>query len=218
MAKKTYEHEYWVLEAITGLMSSSVKTWDTHQESWLAHANSSMVMLASGKSNEASRWLIGEPDSPIWSPRVGDRTIDLSYSIKTVNGYAKRLQYGEEIERQLMAVCDRRGNILVQAQTNDGWQMDDYLLVTRVPGPSIGTVITVISGLHGPGTRSAVMLLNPKPNNHLEELASRIGHKSGEVPYYQAVFRSSDFRNIGGSSVASSIELLTEVCPPVRIA
>lgn len=213
----TYEHEYEVLRSIAGVMSSAPVTWDVRNDSWLAHTDCSQVALASGQSNEASRWLIGMADSPIWSPKVGERTIELAYSISRGTGRLKRWQYGEEIERHSLAVCNREGRSLAQAQASDGWQQDDYLLVTRLPGPKPNTVLTVLAGLHGPGTRSAEMLFSAVSARDLEDLASRIGHKSGVVPHFQAVFRASRFQRIRGSDVATHMELVTEGCPPRRL-
>lgn len=214
----TYEHEYEVLRSIARVMSSAPVTWDARDESWLAHADSSQVFLASGRSNEGTRWVIGEPDRPIWAPRVGDRTIGLNYSIANGIGSLKRLQYGQELERSALAICDSMGRILAQAEVSSGWQRDDYLLVTRLPGPHQNTVLTILAGLHGPGTRSAEMLFDAISSTDLNQLASSIGHESGRVPYYQAVFRASRFQQIRGSDVPTSIELVTQGCPPRRLS
>jgi hypothetical protein len=214
---KSYEHEYEVLRSIARVMSSAPITWDVSHESWLAHAACSQVFLASGQSNEGSRWVIGKPDSPIWALRVGDRTIEFNYSIAKGTGRFKRLQYAQELERDALAIYDRTGRNLAQAEVSGGWQRDDYLLVTRLPGPQPNTVLTVLAGLHGPGTRSAEMLFDAVSATDLKQLASLIGHESGRVPHYQAVFLASGFQQIRGSDVAARIELVTQGCPPKRL-
>jgi len=121
----TYEHEYEVLRSIARVMSSAPIIWDVSEEPWLSHADRSQVFLASGRSNEGTRWVIGEPDRPIWAPRIGDRTIGLKYSIANGTGRLKRLQYGQELERSALAICDSTGKILAQAEVSGGWQRDD---------------------------------------------------------------------------------------------
>jgi len=216
---KTYGHEYEILRTIAAALGESPVTWDVKSDSWLAHAGSSQVFLASGQSNRGTGLIIGYPHAPILSPKLGHRAVDLTYSIKVGEGHFRRWQYSEEISRQALAICDRNLHSIIQAQGVTGSeQTDDYLLVTRVPGPSEKTTFTVLAGLHGPGTRAAELLFTTIPTQDLEDLASRIGHRSGTVPHFQAVFRASQFKRINGSSVATALRLVTEGCPPVRIS
>jgi hypothetical protein len=214
---KTYGHEFEVLKAVAAFLSTEPVTWDVRRQFWPAHSGCSQVMLASGSSNRASRVVIGTPEDPIFHPKLGESRPKLAYSIGTGTGTLKRLQYGKEIERTALAVCDETGRAVLQAEHSSGYQVGDYLLVTRVPGPVPGTVFTVLSGLHGPGTRSAELLFRTVPPAVLEDLASRIDYRRGEIPYFQAVFRGSQFGEQFGSSVATKTELVTEGCPPVRL-
>jgi hypothetical protein len=215
---KTYGHEYEVLKAVSAFLSEAPVTWDIRKEFWPSHASSSQVMLASGSSNRASRVIIGTPENPIFRPTLGDSSPKLAYSIGTGTGILKRWQYGREIERTALAICDETGRRILQAERVNGYQADDYLLVTRVPGPVPGTVFTVLSGLHGPGTRAAELLFRSIAPSVLEDLASAINLKPGKIVYFQAVFRASAFvREQFGSSVATKIELVREECPPIRL-
>jgi hypothetical protein len=215
--RRTYGHEYAILQSIAHFYDQAPITWDSRSESWLAHAASSQIMLASGSSNLASAEVIGTPDAPRFSQRFGDSQINLAYAIKSGDGKLKRLQYGEEIERTRLAICNSDKTTILQAEGTAGYQTDDYLLVTRVPGATPNTVLTVLAGLHGPGTRSAEMLFQSIPTKELKELAAKIDHKSGTVPYFQAVFRASRFIELNGSSVPTEIELVTRGCPPVLL-
>jgi hypothetical protein len=214
---RTYGHEYEVLRSIVGLFREEPTTWGGKKESWLAHVDSSQIMLASGSSNLASAEVIGTPRNPRFSIKIGEHVTNLVYAIGAGTGRLKRLQYGREVTVNANTVCTVNGKI-VQAAAQNRYQVDDYLLVTRAPGATPHTVFTVLSGLHGPGTRSAEMLFNRIPAEELEKLASRIEHKAGTVPYFQAVFRASEFVESNGSSVPTRIELYDEGCPPIRLA
>jgi hypothetical protein len=215
--KLTYGHEYAILQSIANFYDQAPIAWDSKNESWLAHAHSSQIILASGSSNLASAEIIGTPTNPRFSTRLGDFQVNLTYAIKLADGRLKRLQYGEEIERRRHAICDKNKKVIVQADGAGGYQTDDYLLVTRLPGAAPDTVLTVLSGLHGPGTRSAEMLFQTVSTMDLGELATTIDHQSGNVPYFQAVFRASRFIELNGSSVPTEIELVTRGCPPIRL-
>jgi hypothetical protein len=221
---KTYGHEAAVLKSIANFVGLSVplETWDIKKNSWLAHQNCSQVMLASGSSNLATRTVIGTPERPMFGCSVGGRAVRLTYSIGMGSGVITRHQYHEQVTRNKLAICKADGSRVLQAEKGpDGFQADDYLLVTRVPGPAPHSVYTVLSGLHGPGTRSAELLFSALSSKNLNELASCIGHERGHVPYFQAVFRASklNFSRVEGSQVPVHIELVTsEKCPPVPIA
>lgn len=215
---KTYGHEFEVLKAVAGFLSEEPVTWDVRKQFWPTHSDCSQVMLASGSSNRASRVVIGTPENPIFNPKLGDSRPKLEYSIGTGTGALKRLQYGKEIERNALAICDKTGQPILQPESSSGYQVDDYLLVTRVPGPVPGTVFTVLAGLQGPGTRSAELLFRTISPSVLEDLASRIDYKPRKTPYFQAVFRASHFNEQFGSTVATKVELVTAGCPPKRLS
>lgn len=218
---KTYRHEVEVLRSIAHFLDGELVTWDEKTKPWAPHLKCSRVILGSGSSNKASAQVIGTPGFPAFSPKIGDYRVDLSYAIGMGNGTVKRRQYGEYIYRSAHAIYGRHNRALIQAdRTATGLLKDDYLLVTRVPGEMKRTVFTVLSGLHGPGTRSAQLLFETVPTKDLEELASRVGYKSGKPPYFQAVFRASGMRSQKeeGSVVPTKIELVTEKSlEPVRI-
>ena len=215
----TYGHEAAVLGSIANFLSSSVPlvTWEVHDKSWLADRNCSQVMLGSGRSNIATQAVIGTPEAPTFTPKLWERAVKLHYAIGLGSGHPKRMQYHKELRPRAMSVCQNGRGPILQAETSGGWQKDDYLLVTRIPGPSPDSVYTVLSGLHGPGTRSTELLLNAISLRDLQELASMIDHKPGRVSYFQAVFRGSEFKNFDGSYVPTHLELVTTKCPPVRI-
>jgi|SRR5580704_12398146 hypothetical protein len=216
---KTYEHEFEVLRSISSFLGQAPITWNESQEPWLAHANASQVLLASGSSNKGTRAVIGTPADPHFSPKIGGSQINLRYSIGMGTETASRLQYGEYIERNRHAILRNDNKIILQAEKLNGQQVDDYLLVTRLPGAMPDTVLTVLAGLHGPGTRSAELLFNAIPPRDLEELASSIDYKPGDVPHFQAVFRASGFCEdvAAGSHIPTRLELVTEGCPPIRL-
>ena len=217
---RTYGHEAAVLKSIANFVCSSLPlvTWDINESSWLAHRDFSQVMLASGSSNLATRAVIGEPEKPMFISNLNGVAVKLAYSIGMGTGELKRHQYHEEIKRRALAICKADGSPALQAEGSGGWQRDDYLLVTRVPGPAPNSVYTVLSGLHGPGTRSAELLFTALSSQNLQRLASYIGHEHGHNPYFQAVFRASNFKIFDGSDVATHMELvISEKCPPVPI-
>ncbi len=217
---KTYGHEAEVLRAIANFVSSSVPliTWDVNKSSWVAHQDCSQVMLASGSSNLATRTIIGEPAKPVFVSKLGNAAARLTYSIGMGSGELKRRQYHEEIKRRALAVYKADGKCIIQAEASGHWQRDDYLLVTRVPGPVAGTVYTVLAGLHGPGTRAAELLFTALSLPDLQKLKSCIGLRA-DRPFFQAIFRASDFKVLDGSDVATRIELVTsEQSRPVPIS
>jgi hypothetical protein len=215
--KKTYGHEASVVESIFRFVQSGDVDIAVKDASWLANTGSSRILLASGSSNLATQEVIGTPRNPIHSPKVGDSRVSLPYSIGLGCGTFERLQYGKPEVRTPHCIQRASGNERLQPDVDAGKQMSDYLLVTRIPGPSEGTVYTVLAGLHGPGTRSAELLFGSVSPKDLEKLASMIDHKSGKVPSYQAIFRASKFQVVDGSDVPSQLELVTERFPPIRI-
>jgi hypothetical protein len=217
--KKTYGHEAVVLKTIARFLDRHMLiTWDVRDKAWNASRDGSRVMLASGSSNLDSARIIGTPAMPFFSTKLRDQQINLAYAIGMGTGELTRLQYHKSVTRNRLAICNPDQAIVVQAAGDCGMQVDDYLLVTRVPGPLPRTVVTVLSGLHGPGTRAAELLFNNTVSGRdLEELASAIDYEPGKPIYYQAVFRASAFTEVDGSSVPTEIELVTEGCPPVRL-
>ena len=215
----TYGHEAEVLRSLTTIFyEERPKIWDLKTEGWLPHFNCSQVMLASGSSNEATRALLGRPESPIFAPRIGDFSFPLEYSIGMGTGTVRRLQYGKEITRNALAIWNKQGMRILQADKQGKDQTDDYLLVTRMPGPTPDSVYTVLAGLHGPETRAAELLLSGVSQGDLDQLADRIDHKPECVSYFQAIFRASKFNpHIGKSDVAEKLELVTEACPPIKL-
>ncbi len=212
----TYGHEYAVLRSITDFYSQAPITWDRRSESWLTHANSSQVLLGSGSSNLATADIIGTRDKPQFNVDLGGRHITLPYAVGAGDGKLTRLQYGEVFPFNKNSICRSDGKVLLQAE-GESEQTDDYLLVTRIPGRVPNTISTILAGLHGPGTRSAELLFQTIAARELRELADRIGHKSGAVPFFQAVFRASRFIEADRSKVPTELELVTDICPPVRI-
>lgn len=214
---KTYGHEAAVLESLLHFIEQGDVDLEVKEDSWLANTGSSRVMLASGSSNLASQEVIGTPMNPTLRAKLGNSEVSLTYTIGLGDGHVTRKQYGEMIDRTAHCLHGTATGKKLQAEMDSGRQVADYLLVTRIPGPTDGSVYTVLAGLHGPGTRSAELLFNSVSGSDLEELASKIHHKSGQVTFFQAIFRASKFREVDGSDVPTRLELVTEQFPPVRI-
>jgi hypothetical protein len=96
------------------------------------------------------------------------------------------------------------------------------LLVTRIPGEAPGTYVTIFAGLHGPGTRAAELLYSDGivPLRELESLHDKIGFRLGRTPFFQAIFRASEFDpelkfDDTQSDVATKLELV-EAAPLTR--
>jgi len=211
----TYGHEAEVLRSITRfLCHETLATWVPTTIQRRPDPLSSHVLLGSGASNRLTRRLIGTP----WEPQFEAAGLKLHYTITQGDGtILKRCQYYKEHAPKAHAICRSDETRLLQPQVRDGWQQDDFLVVTRMPGNISGTDRTIFAGLHGPGTRSAELLFTSLSMRDLEHLASAIDFRPGRTPHFQAVFRASHFKELNGSHVPTSIELVTDTCPPLPL-
>jgi len=208
----TYGHEAQVLRSIARfLCSEHLAIWQPTRAKPRPDPHSSQVLLGSGSSNSATRRLIGAP----WSPMVNLGSLQLHYTIGDGKGTLKRYQYGRELERPAHAICTHDLRPVLSPEARGGWQQDDYLLVTKIPGNVKNTVRTIFAGLHGPGTRATELLFDSVPLGDLEELAAAVGSHVGRACYFQAVFRASAFITVDGSQIATRLALAD--CPPLPI-
>jgi hypothetical protein len=182
--------------------------------------NVSKVIIGSGAANSFAETYMGKPGNPLFETS----TCPLVYGVGMGRGSFFRKQYGLDIERNAHAICGRDKRPLLHPESQDKTQTDDYLLVTRIPGEKEGTVITLFTGLHGPGTRAAEILFSEQsiPMKELEKLAELVKLRPGKTAYYQAVFRASQFdpnliSDHTNSDVATKLELVTKKCPPVPL-
>lgn len=208
----TYEHEARVLDAMKGFFSNV--QWriasDMDRNVDFSH---SLVLLGSGVSNHATREYLGDANAPRFDVTVpGYGKIRLRYNISYVSDRpVERLQYREVRIGPESAFIDSAGNVVAIPQAGRSNQLlEDYLLVTRVPGRVFFT------GLHGPGTRATELLFQSDPTM-LEQLERGL-NPGQDVPYFQAIFRATDLVEKDGSVVATHLECMGEPCPPVRLA
>jgi hypothetical protein len=217
----TYGHEASVCNMIADFLHVDMKIEYQYSKRQPAFdANVSKVILGSGASNTEARPYLGRPQHPLFDTGF----CSLHYGIGAGKRRLKRKQYGRIIEEGEHVLRDRENNHALHPESSGDHLSDDYLLVTQVPGEKKGSVATLFAGLHGPGTRAAELIFFEQSiaQKDLQKLASRIDLRPGEIPYYQAVFRASRFRDglesdSTNSQVATSLELVEEKFPPVRL-
>ena len=144
--------------------------------------------------------------------------VRLAYSMIPVEGVIEREQYGETYRGPASAIVDASGRQVAKPDAPSQQLKEDYLLVTRLPGWAgvEGTSVLIFAGLHGPGTRSAELILTSIDPKELSYLADKIGLGSDRpTPYFQAVFRATSFCLKDGSHVAQKLVCMKENCPPV---
>lgn len=132
-------------------------------------------------------------DDPAEGVRISDTPFDLKYELvqdvsfaRKEFGQATRSTAGGILTVPNWAIIDRKsGRAFTPRTDGTGLLLDDYLLVTRVPNitaKNIGThsSITIFSGCHGVGTRSAHLVFEPEL---LRQTVSKISSE-----YWQALF------------------------------
>jgi hypothetical protein len=195
---QTYGHEAAVLKSIAGFIGVGLPSWDKVDEEWSPRPSYSKVLLASGRSNRFTANVLGTPDRPIFKTRDGIARggFRLPYSIGLGTGLVKRPQYNQEhiVRRNAIISEGNAATLVADTETPDGEQISDYLLVTRIPGPVPETVITILAGLHGPGTRSAELLFNSISNHELQRLAELVDFTPGTVPLTKQFFVLLSFK------------------------
>jgi hypothetical protein len=216
----TYGHEGEVCDSIEDFFHIDFAIPKELAESDLqSDGQVSKTIIGSGSSNSSAAEYLGTPEQP----ELSAGSVKLHYAIKQESGTLKRRQYGKEIERNKHAICDVHLRSLLVPEDESGWQKDDYLLVTRLPGEYPGSCITLFCGLHGPGTRAAELLFRPVISlQDLRKLADAINVRPGKTPFYQAVFRATSLdpnlkHDPTDSHVATKLELIVDKCPPVPL-
>jgi hypothetical protein len=214
----TYGHEAKVCFAMTDFLCRDVGAeYDYNENFEEPPGDLSKVIIGSGASNREAATYIGTPEQPIFRTS----SCKLHYGIARGGESLRRRQYGEVIERRSHTICDSRSRAVHNPRSDKSIQLDDYLLVTRVPGEVEGSSVTIFAGLHGPGTRSAELLFSQDAIaiEDLRTLANIIRLKDHRIPYFQAVFRAKHFVNFPtanqtDSDVASALELVIKGSPP----
>lgn len=216
----TYGHEATVCNAVADFLNIDLNLpYAKAEVADVAKGPESKLILGSGSVNDEAARYLGTPDDP--NSSYG--SLRLHYGIGNGTGMLKRWQYGKEIERNAHIICDSRGRVICEPDSQNQYQKDDYLLVTRLPGDEPGTCVTLFTGLHGPGTRAAELLFSERvPLDDLRKLARMIDSRPGETSFYQAVFRASRFdQNLAhdttNSDVATDIDLVVDKCPPLKL-
>jgi hypothetical protein len=216
----TYGHEATVCNAMADFLHIDLNLpYAKAEAADVAHGPDSKIILGSGAVNDEAAKYLGTPDDP--KSRYG--SLRLHYGIGNGTGMLKRWQYGKEIERKAHIIRDARGRRICEPDSQNQYQKDDFLLVTRLPGEEPGTCNTLFTGLQGPGTRAAELLFSERvPLDDLRKLAGMIDSRPGETPFYQAVFRASKFdsnlaRDTTNSDVATEINLVIDKCPPLKL-
>jgi hypothetical protein len=125
----------------------------------------------------------------------------------------ERLQDGKELITKNYCLRTAGGTGLLMPKTDRRIQKDDYLLVSRVPGPNGGSA-TIFGGLHGAGTRAVDLLLHSINPDELEYLRQAIH----SAPYFQAVFKVTELAEIDNTTMPMSIALVKNDFPPVALA
>jgi hypothetical protein len=178
----------------------------------------SKIVIGSGASNKQAEMYLGTPRDPNFEAG----SCKLHFGILKGKGTLVRKQYGTMIERDAHVICDCHRRPLYHPDSRGDQQTDDYLLVTRIPGEAPGTYVTIFAGLHGPGTRAAELLYSDGivPLRELESLHDKIGFRLGRTPFFQAIFRASEFDpelkfDDTQSDVATKLELV-EAAPLTR--
>lgn len=153
----------------------------------------SLVLFGSQVSNVAARRILDKPWEVPCLEAVGERCdwkARLHWNIYTPQDAPIRtiIEYGKLWKSKGHQVVVRGGEVLQSSYDKMEHQLDDFLLVTRLPrywrGPNEKAMVIIFAGLHGAGTQaSRSLLLNP-PMDELQKIISKIGH----VPFYQALF------------------------------
>jgi hypothetical protein len=165
--------------------------------------------------------ILGSLERPEFVVGNEEHKVQLRYAPRGIRGIGpveKHLQYGEMYSGRNTAIVDPSGRALLEPKTATANRelTEDYLLVTRVPGLQPGTTATILSGLHGPGTRAAELLFTPSACREFDILAGFLKWDGkGPLPWFQAVFRAFHFEELSGSWVPRRIECLRDQCPPI---
>lgn len=215
----TYGHEWHVMNAIKGFLPEST-TWEVSDKEFYMHPNHSSICLGSGVSNLATRDVLGSAESPAWSVPCGDtRVVDIPYAMSYLEDDAKveRAQYGRVYKGRESVIKLADEQIVARPETVEGKLVEDYLLVTRIPGLVRGTSRTYFAGLHGPGTRSTELLFHSIHPKELTFLADTIKLREGKTPYFQAIFRAREFRPVDGSDVAMELTCMRGHGAPIGL-
>lgn len=214
----TYGHEWHVMNAIKGFLPEST-TWDVSDKEFYTHPNHSLICLGSGVSNLATREVLGNPHSPKWAIPHGDgKVVALNYAMSYLeSGTVERAQCGRVYKGQESVIQQAGGSVVARPESVHGKLVEDYLLVTRIPGIVAGTTRTYFAGLHGPGTRSTELLFHSIHPSELIYLADSITLRARETAYFQAIFRAREFKPVDGSDVAMELTCMRGHFGPIRL-
>jgi hypothetical protein len=217
---ETYGHEYNVLMRLKEYLPA--QSYQLVDNRWEPEPGHSLVCLGGGEANQLTNELVGDLTTPKFFVGNEREKVQLQYAVKAIGrDRVWHLQYGDMYpgRNSAIAACDGSPLALPKTDAKQRTLTEDYLLVTRMPGRGPGTTVTIFSGLHGPGTRAAELLLSNLPAPQVDFLVRRLNWKgTGPVPWFQAVFRAWDFEEIGESWVPRQIECVRDSCPPIPLS
>lgn len=153
----------------------------------------SLVLFGSQVSNVAARRILGKPWELPRLEAVGEKRdwkAGLHWNIYTPQDAPIRtiIEYGKLWKSKGHQVVARGGEVFQSSYDKMEHQLDDFLLVTRLPrywrGLNEKAMVIIFAGLHGGGTRASRSLLLDPPMDELRKMIRKIGY----VPFYQALF------------------------------
>ncbi len=212
---ETYGHEYSVLLCLKEQLPA--RQWEFVDDEWDPMATHALVCLGSGASNLLTKSLVGDLVTPRFHVGNEHETVRLPYGTNAVGGdKVWHLQHDELYPGGNSAIVAADGSSLALPQLGKERRLiEDYLLVSRIPGRQPGTTATIFAGLHDPGTRATELAVANLRAKDADYLAKRLNWNGREpVRYFQAVFRASDFEEVQRSWVPRRIECVTDACPP----
>jgi hypothetical protein len=152
----------------------------------------SLVLFGSQVSNVLVRNILGDPWQRPSFEALGERNdwkAQLHWNIYTPQDAPIReiIEYGIPWKSQGHQLIRQVGKPYESYYGQEG-QLDDYLLVTRLPrywrDPNKKAMVIIFAGLHGAGTRASQELLLRPPINELQKVHKKVG----STPFYQALF------------------------------
>ncbi len=208
----TYPNQEQAITAIRDLFETIDVVWD---EPWEIDPTHSLICIGSPASNLVSKRIFGSTLNPRFRIPSHKSLVHLPYALALVPGVKVwRVQDGRRHQTDEYAIIDHNGNHLVQPAVDVHKKLlNDFLLVSRIPGRREGTDIVIYSGLHGPAIRAIDLLFYCIHPKDLVALKDSIGASR----YFQAVFRVTELREDGGTTVPSGLELVRTKCPPVPL-
>jgi hypothetical protein len=208
---KTYPGDFEAFRAIRNLFPTAKAASD---DDLVVDSSQALVCVGSQISNVVSKKVLGDPSRRHFSVSWHGKNIRLAYAMQVLpSTQIARWQDDEVLVTKNYGIFRSGYSTPLVPQTVRSEQKDDYLLVTRVPGPDGGSV-TIFGGVHGSGTRALSLLMSDKIEiGDLRYLAKAINSEQ----YFQAVFHVTGLEPRGDTTVPTSIALIRREFPPVPL-